>query len=743
MKRILSVIIALAMTIGIAPLAVFAGGGNDFPPEACLNADPMRPEGSYSDYARANSTVYINFYSGAEDVYAFEVTGGGNLTWAIYDSEGNQLSYYDNYRCEPNFTIYARIPQRVDVYIAVTNDSNYASFFTVTNAYSEVTDVEVVSWPTVRDYLRHYSYVRTEGLMLKLTYRDGMTAMWCPSVEWRSPDGVELEQHIDFPDNGIGEGTAHFSCYGFNFEFPITFVDYNYDGARILRMPDKTEYIPGVDYEFDLTGLQVQLTKGETPVETLTFAGPYEGYPEPVYTVSFPEDIQVGENYIMIVFYNVVQIDFALTGIESPVSSIELLKDPDKTEYAIYGGGFPYPELTGAKLRIHYKNGGSKDVDITDPYYTDVDGHNINAFFAAYPTIGKNVVNVSYCGVTCSYVVDGVAPNIDNIEFNVLPEKLEYYLGEDQIDLAGASLYINYTAGTYDEVFFDGPGAYFDGYDIWGYLDSEPQLGQNPVRVSYKGASTTFYVTYKECDVKRVSVVQEPDKTHYPVTGYVQREDLAGLKLDILHADGTKETWDYSENNGFYAGERVFIGSYVRYEGPNSLHLYVAGFDTVVYVIGDPFSVTDVSVVAPPNDQGNFATIHCVTGDGGEFEITFVGVFEDDVADGIATVPGYGSFGYSLWRKAEQDGESGVMIYCFDREIFVPYGSETAKGDMDGDGEITVADALKALRIAAKLVAPTEQDIALGDVDNDGEITVADALKILRVAAKLADPSSL
>jgi hypothetical protein len=62
---------------------------------------------------------------------------------------------------------------------------------------------------------------------------------------------------------------------------------------------------------------------------------------------------------------------------------------------------------------------------------------------------------------------------------------------------------------------------------------------------------------------------------------------------------------------------------------------------------------------------------------------------------------------------------------------------------MDGDGEITVADALKALRIAAKLVEATEDDMETGDVDGDGEITVADALKILRVAAKLANQSSL
>ena len=63
-------------------------------------------------------------------------------------------------------------------------------------------------------------------------------------------------------------------------------------------------------------------------------------------------------------------------------------------------------------------------------------------------------------------------------------------------------------------------------------------------------------------------------------------------------------------------------------------------------------------------------------------------------------------------------------------------------GDMDGDGEITVADALGALRIAAKLdvavIPKSTRSTILGDVDGDGAVTVADALAILRVAAKLA-----
>ena len=64
---------------------------------------------------------------------------------------------------------------------------------------------------------------------------------------------------------------------------------------------------------------------------------------------------------------------------------------------------------------------------------------------------------------------------------------------------------------------------------------------------------------------------------------------------------------------------------------------------------------------------------------------------------------------------------------------------ELMKGDFDFDGEITVADALAALRIAAKLAAETPESILIGDVDGDGHVTVADALAILRVAAKLTE----
>ena len=69
--------------------------------------------------------------------------------------------------------------------------------------------------------------------------------------------------------------------------------------------------------------------------------------------------------------------------------------------------------------------------------------------------------------------------------------------------------------------------------------------------------------------------------------------------------------------------------------------------------------------------------------------------------------------------------------------------SQIMKGDLDKDGEISVGDALIALRIAAKLTASTDEYVLIGDVDGDDEISVGDALKILRVAAKLDNQSTL
>lgn len=59
------------------------------------------------------------------------------------------------------------------------------------------------------------------------------------------------------------------------------------------------------------------------------------------------------------------------------------------------------------------------------------------------------------------------------------------------------------------------------------------------------------------------------------------------------------------------------------------------------------------------------------------------------------------------------------------------------KGDLNGDGLVTAADAREALRASAKLTTLINPFFLAGDLDSDNSITAAEAREILRVASKL------
>lgn len=89
--------------------------------------------------------------------------------------------------------------------------------------------------------------------------------------------------------------------------------------------------------------------------------------------------------------------------------------------------------------------------------------------------------------------------------------------------------------------------------------------------------------------------------------------------------------------------------------------------------------------------------------------------------------------------------DPATKTFTFETDKFSTYALAYADeevetlGDLDGDEQITVSDALAALRIAAKTAECTPEALRIGDIDGDGVITVADALAILRVAAKIVD----
>ena len=97
---------------------------------------------------------------------------------------------------------------------------------------------------------------------------------------------------------------------------------------------------------------------------------------------------------------------------------------------------------------------------------------------------------------------------------------------------------------------------------------------------------------------------------------------------------------------------------------------------------------------------------------------------------------------YDQGKPIKEPGEYTLKVINgydeFTTEVtFTVVDTTPLKGDADGDGVITVSDALLTLRAAAQLYTPAEKVIAAIDLDGDGEITVADALAVLRIAIGL------
>ncbi|MBQ2191046.1 MAG: hypothetical protein II409_01395 [Clostridia bacterium] len=83
--------------------------------------------------------------------------------------------------------------------------------------------------------------------------------------------------------------------------------------------------------------------------------------------------------------------------------------------------------------------------------------------------------------------------------------------------------------------------------------------------------------------------------------------------------------------------------------------------------------------------------------------------------------------------------EESIDGIRLDNVAFSGEGGQPAEadGDLDGDGEVTISDALMAMRIAMGLLDGTDEYAAHGDIDGDGEITISDALVIMRTAMGL------
>lgn len=96
---------------------------------------------------------------------------------------------------------------------------------------------------------------------------------------------------------------------------------------------------------------------------------------------------------------------------------------------------------------------------------------------------------------------------------------------------------------------------------------------------------------------------------------------------------------------------------------------------------------------------------------------------------------------YSVYLSSNTDAGTGNGITGYEKVgSFEYYNTNTAGdvmlGDLNGDGLVTVPDAVLVLQAFVQSVQLTDAQKAAGDVNHDGLITVSDAVKILQFFVK-------
>ena len=221
--------------------------------------------------------------------------------------------------------------------------------------------------------------------------------------------------------------------------------------------------------------------------------------------------------------------------------------------------------------------------------------------------------------------------------------------------------------------------------------------------------------------VTEIAVTTLPTKTEYleGKDGFV----ADGGVITVYYSDGSSEEIDLTAEmvSGFdnsVVGEQTLT---VEYEG------FTATFD--VEIIAK--TLVRIEITALP------AKVEYEAGEEFDPDGLEVTAYYDNGTSEVLASDAYTIEGYEA-----TEGEHELTVSFGDKSatFTVTVVITIIPGDLDGDGDITVGDALMALRVAAKLTTfENEALFNAADVDGDGDITVSDALRILRVAAGLVD----
>lgn len=402
-------------------------------------------------------------------------------------------------------------------YIVTVTYRDFSKSFIVTVKDPELVSVEIKSLPDKLEYWVGED-INITGLELTGTYSDGSKT-----------DITSSARLIEYNNNVIGAQEIIIACGGFEVCFTVNFKEITLEGIEVTRKPGKTEYYEGE--EFDTTGMLISAVYGDGSTENVTDEIQITGY----------DPNKLGEQEITVTYLKLFTATFLISVKDLTFYEIEIISEPDRTEY------WTGEELdtTGLKVVAYGTNGS--EINVSNSVI--ISGYNTNEE-------GVQRVVVSYGGKSDDFYVTVFEPTLLGIEIVSLPDKTEYWTGEE-LDLTGLKITASYNSGSKIDV--------TEYVQVTGF-DSQSE-GEQIVTITYGGFNVGFTVNVivLPVEIESIKVTAVPDKAYYVVG---EELDTKGLKVVALYSNGSKlDVTKDAQLTGFDSTKVSQLEITVTYEG--------------------------------------------------------------------------------------------------------------------------------------------------------------------------------